>query len=520
MKISTKILGAFGAVLLAGSVNAQCNPGEYHVTVDVLTDTYGYETYWQATPNGDPCGTNTIVEFGNSGVGCAGGGAQVVSGAEPGAFGNNVNEVDTIGCFVGGTCIDIHIVDDWGDGGGDFTVLFDGVAGPTHTHSGANSTMSFCTPVNYDAAIDSIVGYEYTMVPMTQADVALGARIANAGLMDLTNAAVNVDVMTGGSSAFNATSTAVATLTPMNSQLENFANFAPSAMGTHDVMYFPSMDETDESSINDTVTYSFEVTDTVMARDWGTANGTLGIGAGPADDGRLGQTFHISTDGQMTSVTAMFGDSLYGTPTSGDSVSFMVYDMASGMPNAVVASTGMYYFTDADTVNGVWITLALDNALNVTAGTDYVVCVAEYGNNCTVGTDASNFTAGATWVNWANNPNGNWSNNEDFGFNTSYMIRANINEAEDTSSITELTQGALNVYPNPSKGTFTVEVSNVDATEMNVVVTNLAGQVVANELVNNNSFTTISLENATEGVYLVEVKGDNVVATERIVITK
>ena len=72
-KISTflsTLLAFFG--FIAGA-NAQCAAGEVAVTAEVTTDQWGYEFYWEITPQGDDCGVNTIASFGNVTVGCLGG---------------------------------------------------------------------------------------------------------------------------------------------------------------------------------------------------------------------------------------------------------------------------------------------------------------------------------------------------------------------------------------------------------------------------------------------------------------
>jgi hypothetical protein len=71
----------------AGIASAQCGPGEVAVTIDVTTDQWGYELYWELAPTGTACGTGAIFTGGNPAVGCLGGGAQ---SAAPGAgYANN-----------------------------------------------------------------------------------------------------------------------------------------------------------------------------------------------------------------------------------------------------------------------------------------------------------------------------------------------------------------------------------------------------------------------------------------------
>ena len=47
-----------------GSIYAQCSLSEVEVTVDILTDTYGYETYWTLSDDNG----NVLLEGGQGGT--------------------------------------------------------------------------------------------------------------------------------------------------------------------------------------------------------------------------------------------------------------------------------------------------------------------------------------------------------------------------------------------------------------------------------------------------------------------
>ncbi|MFN5092386.1 MAG: hypothetical protein ACK5EW_03950, partial [Bacteroidota bacterium] len=48
---------------------AQCPSGQQNITVDVTTDQYGYECFWQITNSGAGCGNGVVGTFGNTNVG-------------------------------------------------------------------------------------------------------------------------------------------------------------------------------------------------------------------------------------------------------------------------------------------------------------------------------------------------------------------------------------------------------------------------------------------------------------------
>jgi hypothetical protein len=83
------------------------------LTVEIQTDQFGYETYWEIT---DYAGV-VIASGGNADVGPDGGGQQVATPNGPGAYGANASFTHEV-VFPGDVsdCYDFLIVDDWGDG--------------------------------------------------------------------------------------------------------------------------------------------------------------------------------------------------------------------------------------------------------------------------------------------------------------------------------------------------------------------------------------------------------------------
>jgi hypothetical protein len=81
------------------------------ITVEIQTDQYAYETYWQIT---NIAGI-VIASGGNTVVGADGGGARVAAPGDPGAYSNNELVVETVTVPANG-CYNFLIVDDWGDG--------------------------------------------------------------------------------------------------------------------------------------------------------------------------------------------------------------------------------------------------------------------------------------------------------------------------------------------------------------------------------------------------------------------
>ena len=161
MKLNRLFKGAtLGLALIAGISlsNAQCPGGQVEVTMDVNTDAWAYEIYWEIVPTGNACGVGTIASGGSTVVGCAGGAAQVQN-TGAGYQNNNSTYNEGPWCLIDGACYDIIFVDDWGDGGGDFDVFVNGFnIGNFVSGSTGNATLTFCAaePLAYDAGVQSL----------------------------------------------------------------------------------------------------------------------------------------------------------------------------------------------------------------------------------------------------------------------------------------------------------------------------------------------------------------------------
>ena len=66
-----KIIFTIAIILLNIFAFAQCPGGQTEVTIDVGTDSYGFEIYWELTPTVSTCGSSATIDFGgNTAVGC------------------------------------------------------------------------------------------------------------------------------------------------------------------------------------------------------------------------------------------------------------------------------------------------------------------------------------------------------------------------------------------------------------------------------------------------------------------
>jgi hypothetical protein len=80
----------------------------------------------------------------------------------------------------------------------------------------------------------------------------------------------------------------------------------------------------------------------------------------------------------------------------------------------------------------------------------------------------------------------------------------------------------VSVFPNPSSGNVSVNIGAMDMGTVNVKIYNIMGEVIA-ESAGNASVTrklNFDLTQYPSGLYFVEIKGDNVQATKKVIISK
>jgi hypothetical protein len=92
-----------------------------------------------------------------------------------------------------------------------------------------------------------------------------------------------------------------------------------------------------------------------------------------------------------------------------------------------------------------------------------------------------------------------------------------------TSGTVDLkSENAVKVYPNPSKGEFTVDVRTGGSGTCSIEVVNLLGETVVSRSMELNGFmsTSIDMSNRSGGIYFVKVSNAGQTVTKRLVISK
>jgi hypothetical protein len=201
------------AVLLlsSGAAFGQCGIGLVEVTIDVSTDNWGYEQYWELLPAGNACGSGALFVGGNSvQLTCADGGAPYTATAGNG-YANNTTVTEGPWCLTDGVDYNIYFVDDYGDGGGEFEVTIEGYPIYNFTSTSTDERFNFTAagPPNLDAELTSI------NIPLFAyaGNVEVKGVITNVGVTTITALDVNYTIDGGALITDNLTGLSIAPFT-------------------------------------------------------------------------------------------------------------------------------------------------------------------------------------------------------------------------------------------------------------------------------------------------------------------
>ena len=512
LQIFTKV--AFVVLAFLGftkNADAQCLAGEVAVSFDVTTDTWGYEAYWEIVPTGNACGTGTVASFGNTNVGCTGGGAQVAAPGDPGAFGNSTTVTVGPVCLTIGSQYDIVMVDDWADGGTDIVSLPQGV---NVSATAANNTFTFTAvaPATGADLLMTAAPVAYTIFPLSQVtNIVGGGNVANIGAIN-TDAYITVNVYDGTMAQVYTGFTTVSVPVGGNANF-TVSGYTPTMVGNYLVEYIASDSlSSDVNQSNDTARYIVQIDDSTYARDYANVDGVsglLGIGAGGGQNARLGQTFNLLNADTLTSVDIFIGNG--GGDLAGQPLQVHIYATAAGVPTTLLGSTDA--FTMDTTTNTLW-NLPISNGLVLPAGM-FAVAVEENDSNITIGNTTKVFTTNAIYVKWDGNAGGAWTTVETFGagFSKPFVLRPNFGVPPLPTGISEVANTNFTVYPNPA--TENILVNNV-VKGSSLEVVNALGQVVYSEVINNTK-SNVNVANFNNGLYMIRITNGNEVITNTFV---
>ena len=95
------------------------------------------------------------------------------------------------------------------------------------------------------------------------------------------------------------------------------------------------------------------------------------------------------------------------------------------------------------------------------------------------------------------------------------LIRLNFGVIPAPSSINNIKQSQFNLYPNPTDGVFVIELE--ENSKYDVTVIDILGKTVFSTNTNGMN-TSIDLSSFDKGIYTVELKDENAIYTEKIIV--
>ena len=364
--------------------------------------------------------------------------------------------------------------------------------------------------VNY-ANVGSGDGYDYTYKPLSQMTnpYSFEAVLRNAGIAP-QNTYLNAQVIDDmGTTVYSDVSSTLLldVIYPQDTFAAN-STFTPTTTGVYTV----NMWGIGDSTSSPTTTLTTVVTNYIYGRDEDSPDGAWRVGRS-CGGMVLGAKYDMYADETLYSIQAHIDDeSVVGT-----SVYAILYeDDPSGDPIYLTQSDD-YTITAADLGN--WIEIPFDGGQDVYAGTPYVAAIAGYPNPVdTFLVSVSGTSLAGCYI----QDNGCDIGSGGFGYwyttSETPMIRMNFDPA--SLSVENIFVDEFSVHPNPTNGTFNLELNNLKCDDYKISITNVIGQEVylIHKEINGTLSEDIDISNQEKGVYILEISSTESSISEKIIL--
>ena len=110
-------------------------------------------------------------------------------------------------------------------------------------------------------------------------------------------------------------------------------------------------------------------------------------------------------------------------------------------------------------------------------------------------------------------------------YDCGYALTAPTKEAINATATTEeqIANAGIKIYPNPTAGKFTIEITNIKSAKADVIVLNVSGAVIEKrsmELTGAKQYLDFDIEKQAAGIYMVQVSTGEGVKTVKLVKAK
>jgi hypothetical protein len=244
----------------------------------------------------------------------------------------------------------------------------------------------------------------------------------------------------------------------------------------------------DSNPANDTLSFSFEVTDTIFARDNNISTG-WGYSVSSTDWAYAVTLFEITSDDTIAGVWIRIE-----TPVQGDTTFAVLYNYDS-MPSTQIA-LGEVVIIDG-TINEYFLPFAG----NVPLGSGTYLFGCYEGTNTTIGLSQSNdiFTPGTNYFYI-----GSSSTWQGSGIQTARFIRPVFKYHSDVSLV-EHTLLSVNIYPVPANDQITFDFGATLLTDVAITVFDMRGRMVKNDVFSGSNSFNMAVNDLNKGVYTVSI---------------
>ena len=385
---------------------------------------------------------------------------------------------------------------------------------------------------NYTAlGSTTIVGLDYTVTPTSQLanhPYVIEGVLRNSGASDqMSTLKYEVYGAAGSySGASNAINVNASSSTNAVDSMVVAANppLSP-AVGAYGISIWA---ESDSSGVittsSDTVIRGIEISNYIYAKDNGT--NASGDPSGNWIVGGPGDQWHFTTRFEMYADESLYALRTYISDESviGAEIKAVVYELDTTISNAdggviLLDESDNYIITAQDL--GAWVDIPFDGVVDLYNGWAYEVGIAGFvhpTDSAFIGTSGQSMYNGehSLFDEFGLNPNdvANQGVPTWYYLTRTPMVRMNF-EPGSINAVSDMQQTIFTAYPNPTNGIFTIklgEVANYDVT-----VNNVLGQTVFSTSTNGMN-TSIDLSSFDKGIYTVELKDENAIYTEKLIV--
>jgi len=386
--------------------------------------------------------------------------------------------------------------------------------------------------INYTGSgFNTIVGLDYTVTPTSQ--------LANHPYVIegvLRNSGASDQMTTLRYEAFGASGSYSGTSNPTNVSAYSATNTIDSIVTAANPPLSPSLGvygvsiwaESDSSGVittsSDTVLRGIEISDHIYAKDNGTnidgdPEGSWIVG-GPGDQWHFTTRYEMYADESLYALRAYISDE----SVVGAEIKAIVYELDTTVSNAdggvmFLNESDNYIITPQDL--GAWVDIVFIDPVDLYSGYAYEVGVAGFvsaTDSAFIGTSGQSMYNGehSVFDEFGLNPN----DVANQGIPTWYyltrtpMVRMNFDPGA-IIAVSDMKQMNFTIFPNPTNGIVTIKLD--DVAKYNITVNNVLGQTVFSTATNGMN-TSIDLSNFDKGVYTVELKDENTIYTDKIIL--